>query len=72
MQTGRGTFTTSLKARPLTIGVIVPDLSYKINSSISRGIRLAAGARNVVPVFMDFHNDSDVELECLQRLQAKK
>jgi DNA-binding LacI/PurR family transcriptional regulator len=72
MQTGRGTFATSLKSRPLTIGVIVPDLSYKINSSISRGIRLAAGARNVVPVFMDFHNDSDVELECLQRLQSEK
>jgi LacI family transcriptional regulator len=72
MQTGRGTFATSQKTRALTVGVVVPDLSYKINSAISRGIRSAAGERNVVPVFMDYHNDLNLELSCLQRLQDEK
>jgi LacI family transcriptional regulator len=71
MQVGRGTFATPPNARPLTLGVIVPDLSYKINSAISRSIRVAVNGRNIKPVFMDFHNDPAIEMECLERLQSE-
>ncbi len=72
MQTGRGTFITSSKAQPITLAVIVPDMSYRINSTISNGIRMAANVRNVVPVFMDFHNAPNFELECFERLETEK
>jgi DNA-binding LacI/PurR family transcriptional regulator len=52
--------------------VIVPDLSYSLNTFISRGIRTAARLRNGKSVFRDFHNDVNQELEYLDWLAAEK
>lgn len=72
MQTGRGTYVTSRPPPQVRIGVVVPDLAYKVNSGISRGIREETILRNVTPVFMDFHNDVHEEVKCLDRLIAEK
>lgn len=72
MQTGRGTYVTPRLAQQMMIGVVVPDLGYKVNSGISRGIREETIRRNVTPVFMDFHNDVHLEVKCLERLMAEK
>ncbi len=72
MQTGRGTYVTSLRPQQVRIGVVVPDLAYKVNSGISRGIREETSLRDVTPVFMDFHNDVHREVECLDRLIAER
>ncbi len=71
MQTGRGTYVTGRRQQQLRIGVVVPDLAYKVNSGISRGIREETSLRDVTPVFMDFHNDVHLEVECLDRLVAE-
>ncbi len=72
MQTGRGTYVTSPHSQQMMVGVVVPDLSYKINSGISRGIREETVQRNITPVFMDFHNDVRLEVQCLDRLVSEK
>ena len=72
MQTGRGTYVTPLRSRQVRIGVVVPDLAYRVNSGISRGIRAETIQSNVTPIFMDFHNDVGMETECLNRLVAEK
>jgi LacI family transcriptional regulator len=72
IETGRGTYVALRRAQPQTIGVVVPDLTYKVNSGISRGIREESADRNVVPIFMDFHNDVQAERQCLERLQNEK
>ena len=72
IETGRGTYVAPPRSKPQTIGVIVPDLSYKVNSGISRGIREESAERSVVPIFMDFHNDVVAEKQCLDRLLAEK
>ena len=72
MQTGRGTYVTPRLSQQVMIGVVVPDLGYKVNSGISRGIREETIRRNVTPVFMDFHNDVRLEVKCLDRLIADK
>ncbi len=68
MQTGRGTYVTSRRSQSTKIGVVVPDLAYKVNSGISRGIREETISRNVQAVFMDFHNDIHLEVKYLDRL----
>ena len=70
METGRGTYVSPRRFQQQTIGVVVPDLGYKVNSGISRGIREESSGRNIVPIFMDFHNDVRVEKQHLQRLEA--
>ena len=72
MQTGRGTYVTGRRSQEVRIGVVVPDLAYRVNSGISRGIREETNLRNVTPVFMDFHNDVHREVGCLHRLIAEK
>ena len=72
MQTGRGTYVTPQPLQQVRIGVVVPDLTYRVNSGISRGIREETILRDVTPVFMDFHNDVHLEVECLDRLVAEK
>ena len=72
MQTGRGTYVTSRRQQPVRIGVVVPDLAYKVNSGISQGIREETSLRDVTPVFMDFHNDVQLEVKYLDRLIAEK
>lgn len=68
MQTGRGTYVTPRQSQQMMIAVVVPDLSYKVNSGISRGIREETVPRNISPIFMDFHNDVHLEIKCLDRL----
>ena len=72
METGRGTYAVERRSQVQTIGVVVPDLSYKVNSGISRGIREESAERNIVPMFMDFHNNVQAEKEYLARLQTEK
>ncbi len=73
MQTGRGTYVAPRPSQNMTVGVVVPDLSYKINSGISRGIREETHQRgNVTPAFMDFHNDPRTEATWLDRLMAEQ
>ena len=72
MQTGRGTYVTTRRQQQVKIAVVVPDLAYKVNSGISRGIREETSLRNVTLVFMDFHNDFHLEIECLDRLIAEE
>ena len=72
METGRGTFVLERRPKAQTIGVVVPDLSYKVNSGISRGIREESSGRDIVPIFMDFHNDPHAERQYLERLQIEQ
>ena len=72
IETGRGTYVALRRTQLQNIGVVVPDLTYKFNSGISRGIREESAERNVVPIFMDFHNDVQVERQYLERLQNEK
>ena len=72
MQTGRGTYVTSRREQSMRIGVVVPDLAYKVNSGISRGIREETSLRDITPIFMDFHNDVHLGVECLNRLTTEK
>lgn len=72
MQTGRGTYVTSPRAQQMRIGVVVPDLAYRVNSGISKGIREETTSRDVTPIFMDYHNDVRVEVTYLDRLVAEK
>ena len=72
MQTGRGTYVTTRRQQQVKIAMVVPDLR-------TRSIPASAGAsaretslRNVTLVFMDFHNDVHLEVECLDRLIAEE
>lgn len=66
---GRGTFVSEPCLRGAKVTMIVPNLGIPLNAAISNGVREALAAREMELLIFDSHDDPELEVENLRRIE---